>query len=157
MTGSIEHSDNCYERIRLLSCFDKCQRKSLQVGEVIAEEGECCNAGCGRGGRGRRRSWLITVTRTHHTALNAAPPRGAGQGRTKRRSRAMLHIVPCLAFHCTATLCVGRDGLHTSCTAEFTICKFRLKRTTLAHFFAQSSFNRSLIPVLSGAVKFHVF
>ena len=124
---------------------------------MIAEEGECCNAGCGRGGRGRRRSWLITVTRTHHTALNAAPPPGAGQGRTKRRSRAMLHIVPCLAFHCTATLCVGMASIPG--TAEFTICKFRLKRTTLAHFFAQSSFNRSLIPFLpvSGAVKFHVF
>ena len=69
----------------------------------------------------------------------------------------MLHIVPCLAFHCTATLCVGMASIPG--TAEFTICKFQLKRTTLAHFFAQSSFNRSLIPFLpvSGAVKFHVF
>ena len=66
----------------------------------------------------------------------------------------------CLVLHFIALLPFVWGGMASiPGTAEFTICKFRLKRTTLAHFFAQSSFNRSLIPFLpvSGAVKFHVF
>ena len=84
-------------------CFDKCQRKSLQVGEVIAEEGECCNAGCERGGRGRRRSWLITVTRTHHTALNAAPRHGEQAKAGQRGDRGHCCTL-CLVLHFIALL-----------------------------------------------------